>query len=149
VLAPNAKLRPLVVPQGPPAQAKAATEAAVAAECEVETAQARPHRISWARLLKRVFDIDSSPPAKARGSTRTPTTTASEEHFGCRPVQVRQKDGERRSAKAAYIRPNLGRPNLLALSDKRTRRVLLEQGRAVGVEFWRAASSSRCVPAAR
>jgi hypothetical protein len=58
VLAPNAKLRPLVVPQGPPAQAQAATEAKAAAECKVETVQARPHRISWARLLKRVFDID-------------------------------------------------------------------------------------------
>ncbi len=62
VLAPNAKLRPLVVPQGPPAQEQPATEAAAAAECpdecQVETFQARPHRISWARLLKRVFDID-------------------------------------------------------------------------------------------
>jgi hypothetical protein len=57
-LAPNAKPRPLVVPQGPPAQARAATEATAAAECEVETIQARPRRISWARLLKRVFDID-------------------------------------------------------------------------------------------
>jgi hypothetical protein len=55
VLAPNAKLRSLVVPQEPPAQAQAATEAAVAADCEVETAQARPRRISWARLLKRVL----------------------------------------------------------------------------------------------
>ena len=62
VLAPNAKLRPLVVPRGPPAQAQAANEAAAAAECEVEgeaePVQARPHRISWARLLERVFDID-------------------------------------------------------------------------------------------
>jgi hypothetical protein len=58
VLAPNAKLRARVVPQGPPAQEQAATEAAVAAESEVETVQARPRRISWARLLKRVFDID-------------------------------------------------------------------------------------------
>ena len=58
MLAPNAKLRALVVPQGPPAQAQAATEAAAAAEREIETAQARPGRISWARLLKRVFDID-------------------------------------------------------------------------------------------
>ena len=58
VLAPNAKLRPLVVPQGPPARAQAATDAAVEAECEVETVQALPHRISWARLLTRVFDID-------------------------------------------------------------------------------------------
>ena len=58
VLAPNAKLRPRVVPQQPPAQAQAAGEAAAPAECEVETAQARPNRVSWARLLKRVFDID-------------------------------------------------------------------------------------------
>ena len=47
-----------MVPQGPPAQEQAATEAAVAAESEVETVQARLRRISWARLLKRVFDID-------------------------------------------------------------------------------------------
>ena len=58
VLAPNAKLRTLVVPQGPPVQAQEAAEGAATAECEVETALARPHRISWARLLKRVFDID-------------------------------------------------------------------------------------------
>jgi hypothetical protein len=57
VLAPNAKLRPLVVPQGPQVQ-EAASEAAAAAECEVESLQPRPNRISWARLLKRVFDID-------------------------------------------------------------------------------------------
>ncbi|MEN9417296.1 MAG: hypothetical protein RI988_916 [Pseudomonadota bacterium] len=58
VPAPNARLRPLVVPQEPSAQAQAATEAAVAAACEAETVQAQPRRISWARLLKRVFDID-------------------------------------------------------------------------------------------
>ena len=57
MLAPNAKLRPLVVPQGPQAQDQA-TEAAVAGKCEHEPAQARPYRIGWARLLKRVFDID-------------------------------------------------------------------------------------------
>ncbi len=57
VLAPNAKLRPLVVPQGLHVQ-EAASEAAVAAECEVESLQPRPNRISWARLLKGVFDID-------------------------------------------------------------------------------------------
>jgi hypothetical protein len=57
VLAPNAKLRPLVVPQGP-AAAEQATDAAMASECEAQTVQGRPHRISWARPLKRVFDID-------------------------------------------------------------------------------------------
>ena len=62
MLAPNAKLRALVVPQGLPAQGRAATEAASVAEGAVanesERVQARPHRISWARLLERVFDID-------------------------------------------------------------------------------------------
>ena len=58
VLAPNAKLRSLVVPQGPLEQDEPTSEAAAAAECELAAAQARPHRISWARLLKRVFGID-------------------------------------------------------------------------------------------
>lgn len=31
---------------------------AVASECEAETIQGRPHRINWARLPKRVVDID-------------------------------------------------------------------------------------------
>ena len=58
VLAPNAKLRPLVVPQRPPADEELATETVTAAECDVEHVRALPGRISWARLLKRVFDID-------------------------------------------------------------------------------------------
>ena len=45
------------IPPGPQVQ-EAASEAAAAAECEVESLQARPNRISWARLLMRVFDID-------------------------------------------------------------------------------------------
>jgi hypothetical protein len=52
------RLRTRVVPQGPPAREQAATEAAVVAECEVERVQDRSHRISWARLLKRVLDLD-------------------------------------------------------------------------------------------
>ena len=57
VLAPNARLRSLVVPQEPDVQERAA-EVAVAGECDVQKVQSRPHRISWARLLQRVFDID-------------------------------------------------------------------------------------------
>ena len=55
-LAPNARRRPLVVPQEP-AQTEQST-GPTAAACAIETAQARPGRISWARLLKRVLDID-------------------------------------------------------------------------------------------
>ncbi|MFN5157192.1 MAG: hypothetical protein ACK5IH_13215 [Betaproteobacteria bacterium] len=57
VLAPNAKLRALVVPQGS-AQPEQACEAVAASACEAEPIQVRSGRISWARLLKRVFDID-------------------------------------------------------------------------------------------
>jgi len=54
----DAKLRAHVVPQGPLAHAPAATEAVAAGECDLETVQGRARRIGWARLLKRVFDID-------------------------------------------------------------------------------------------
>jgi hypothetical protein len=52
VLAPNAKLRAMVVPQGP--GAKAAQPVA----CEANCAHCRPVRLTWARLLKRVFELD-------------------------------------------------------------------------------------------
>ena len=59
VLAPNAKLRARVVPQQPPALGHAATEVEAGAKCEeVEPVRARSQRMGWARLLKRVFDID-------------------------------------------------------------------------------------------
>ena len=44
-------------PQGLHSHEELAAEAA-AAYCETEANQARPRRISWARLLKRGFDID-------------------------------------------------------------------------------------------
>ena len=50
VLAPNAKLRSQIVP--PPPQRATETSS------ENAQAQGAPARISWARLLKRVFDID-------------------------------------------------------------------------------------------
>ncbi len=54
VLAPNAKLRALVVPQVPESPAPAAPPA----EGEATCAHHRPARLSWAKLLKRVFEID-------------------------------------------------------------------------------------------
>ena len=54
VLAPNAKLRALVVPHGP-AQATGGSEVPAT---EPGCAHDRPARVSWARLLKRVFQID-------------------------------------------------------------------------------------------
>jgi hypothetical protein len=51
VLAPNAKLRAMVVPQEPEPRAQAAPPA----ECEVDCAHRRPVRRSWAKLLKRML----------------------------------------------------------------------------------------------
>jgi hypothetical protein len=48
----------VLVPQGPPAQSEAATEAAVAPKWKDLTSEARPHRISRARLLNHVVDND-------------------------------------------------------------------------------------------
>ncbi len=50
VLAPNAKLRSQVVPV-PPQQT-------TAGEGDCEHVHSKPMRVMWARLLKRVFDID-------------------------------------------------------------------------------------------
>ena len=54
VLAANAKLRAQVVPQDPEPPAQVAPPA----ECEAICARHRPVRLSWAKLLKRVFEID-------------------------------------------------------------------------------------------
>ena len=54
VLAPNAKLRALVVPQEPEPPAPGAPPV----ECEASCSHHRPVRLSWAKLLKRVFEID-------------------------------------------------------------------------------------------
>jgi hypothetical protein len=53
VLAPNAKLRSKIVPTPP--------ERATESLNENAHAQGAPARISWARLLKRVFDIEHCP----------------------------------------------------------------------------------------
>jgi choline dehydrogenase-like flavoprotein len=56
----------------------------------------------------------------------------SQEGFGL--YQVTHRNGERFSAAKAYLVPNLGRPNLRVVTGAQTTRVILEAGRAVGVE---------------
>lgn len=45
------------------------------------------------------------------------------------------KDGERWSASYAYLRPVLERPNLTILSNAHALRIVIEKGRAVGVDY--------------
>jgi choline dehydrogenase len=49
--------------------------------------------------------------------------------------QVTQKNGRRHSAAAAYLAPNLGRPNLRVVTQALASRILIEGGRATGVEY--------------
>ncbi|MCS6474493.1 GMC family oxidoreductase N-terminal domain-containing protein, partial [Burkholderia thailandensis] len=56
---------------------------------------------------------------------------------GCGLYQLTSRDGRRSSAAAAYIQPALKRPNLRVCTGVRVTRLLVENGRAVGVEFVR------------
>jgi choline dehydrogenase len=51
--------------------------------------------------------------------------------------QVMMRDGVRSSAASAYLAPVRGRSNLRVLTDSLVRRILVENGRAVGVELER------------
>jgi choline dehydrogenase-like flavoprotein len=57
------------------------------------------------------------------------------EQEGVGMYQVTHKNGERFSAAKAYLTPNLARPNLHVETGAHTTRILLERGRAVGVEY--------------
>jgi choline dehydrogenase len=59
------------------------------------------------------------------------------EQDGAFMYQVTHKQGERCSAAKAYLTPNLSRPNLKVITQAVSSRVLVEAGRAVGVEYLR------------
>ncbi len=70
------------------------------------------------------------------------------QHFGCYHVQVTQKDGERHSAAAAFIHPNLDRPNLDVRTKAHVTRVRFDGRRATRVSY-RQAGQLRTVKARR
>ncbi len=59
------------------------------------------------------------------------------DHHGCYHVQVTQKDGERHSTAAAFIHPNLDRPNLDVRTGAHISRVRFDQRRATAVDYER------------
>lgn len=58
---------------------------------------------------------------------------AEQEGFG--PACSTIKDGRRASAAVCYLRPALERPNLTVITKAQATRILIERGRAVGVEY--------------
>lgn len=57
------------------------------------------------------------------------------EQAGVGLYQVTHKNGERFSAAKAYLTPNRQRPNLQVVTGAQVTRIVLEKGRAVGVEY--------------
>ena len=57
--------------------------------------------------------------------------------LGCGLFQVTQKSGRRWSAASAYLHPVAARENLTIMTKAQATRVLIENGRAVGVEYAR------------
>lgn len=57
------------------------------------------------------------------------------EQAGAGMFQFTIKDGKRHSAATAFLKPAMTRPNLNVITQALTKRVILEKGRAVGVEF--------------
>jgi choline dehydrogenase-like flavoprotein len=70
------------------------------------------------------------------------------EQEGVGTYQVTHKNGERCSAAKAYLLPNLQRPNLKVATEAHATKVLLENGRAVGVAY-RQGGEAKEVRAAR
>jgi choline dehydrogenase len=54
---------------------------------------------------------------------------------GWGPYQMTIRDGQRWSAAKAYLYPALNRPNLTCVTGARTTRIIIENGRAIGVEY--------------
>ena len=114
VLAPNARLRARVVPQGPEQPARVCQVATVA-QCEVEHAWAKPRRISWARLLKRVFDIDMQHCPNCGGGDGLRLVRAA--LSGCKPIAWTHRPPKLLAAVAASLphvslRPATARPRV-------------------------------------
>ncbi|MBU4433047.1 MAG: choline dehydrogenase [Alphaproteobacteria bacterium] len=56
-----------------------------------------------------------------------------QEGFG--PYDLTIRDGQRWSAAAAYLAAALSRPNLTCVTEARTTKILIEKGRAIGVNY--------------
>jgi choline dehydrogenase len=67
-----------------------------------------------------------------------------QEGFG--PMHMTIKNGVRWSTANAYLKPAMSRPNLHVVTRAMTRRILIEEGRAVGVEYERGGTveTARC-----
>ncbi|WP_233858437.1 GMC family oxidoreductase [Paraburkholderia sp. HD33-4] len=85
--------------------------------------QVSPHRLSKAYVRA----------AQSWGLPYNPDFNG-ETMFGTGMYQVTCRDGRRRSSAVSYLRPVAGRRNLQCMTASRVLRVVIEHGRAIGVE---------------
>ncbi len=64
---------------------------------------------------------------------------------GWGPYQLTIRDGQRWSAARAYLHPAMARPNLTCITGARTSKIIIENGRATGVEYVDAKSGAKTV----
>ena len=92
-----------------------------------------PLKVSKAHTPNPIYAATVKAGAQAGYKTTSDFNGFQQEGWG--PYQLTIHKGERWSAAKGYLHPVLARPNLTCLTEKRTTRILIEGGRAVGVEF--------------
>ncbi|WP_088345878.1 MULTISPECIES: GMC family oxidoreductase N-terminal domain-containing protein [Rhodomicrobium] len=70
------------------------------------------------------------------------------DNFGASYFKVNQRRGIRVNTAKAFLRPARGRKNLTVLPLAQVKQILIEDGRATGVEFWRPGGVARATAAA-
>ncbi|WP_245646009.1 GMC family oxidoreductase [Nocardiopsis trehalosi] len=91
-----------------------------------------PLPVSDLRAKHKLMDAFLDATAEAGYPRNEDVNGASQEGFGW--LQVTQRNGLRCSAADAYLHPVADRPNLTVLTDTTVTRVLIEGGRATGIE---------------
>ncbi len=94
-----------------------------------------PLAVSDSRSLHPLVDVQLDAAVEA-GYERNPDLNG-EKQDGVARFQLTQRNGLRCSTADAFLRPALARPNLVVLTDSFARRLIVESGRAVGVEISR------------
>ncbi|MDB5499767.1 MAG: hypothetical protein JWP28_3798 [Phenylobacterium sp.] len=92
-----------------------------------------PLKVSRAATPNPIYSATIEAGAQAGYPLTNDFNSFQQEGFG--PYQLTIHDGQRWSAARGYLHPALKRPNLTCLTGARTTRIIVENGRAVGVEI--------------
>ena len=92
-----------------------------------------PLHVSKASTPNPIYSASVEAGAQAGYMTTRDFNGFQQEGWG--PYQLTIKDGERWSSAKAYLYPALKRPNLTCVTGARTSRIIIEGGRATGVEY--------------